>query len=1687
MDSRVELRLYLKIFSLLVILSLLGPGVLAEDGVYVLEKGQGFHRVGQTMADTPSNLPSSVVDFEVTEDGLGIYVLDDSGLILTEGAGAAYKGVSLEPSQARRVAVSRQGYAILDADGRIHFGGGQPPLDWNTYLGRQVARDVELTPEGDGMVVLDCYGGLHYRGNVPELTSPFFGWDIARDVELAPDGQGYYVLDGFGFIHSIGPIPDFGGQNLGWDIARDLELTQSGRGFYILDGFGSLHIGGDAIPFDVPFFGWDVATDIEISPRPMGALTGRVLSGQSAAAGEPIVGALISLVRQDVPEEAILQVPGSGPEGPRQAILPIRTWSRAGGKYRFEALPAGSYAVTVQAPGYEEYQGEVELPAGEETTVDFVLFALEGPPPSSEYGSVEGTVAEDTGPLDVFIPIPGARVSIHLTHRWVLTTRTDEMGHFEFPHVPAGDHPVHVRAEGYFPTGHNVQVEAGDVAAVSFLLKPRPVSLGRGRVFGKVWYDNMADCAENADCLPYAIPVPGARLHLVPRGLDVIQSPLDGVSFLPEPGTVGWHTVSDASGEYEFNNIPYGRYILIAVAEGFAPARREFVLGRDCLEVNPIPLEIPFGTALSINLGDFELSFDAAIKRASDSVANLLVPGEDNPVLIEEELIRAEVSNLFEATDCPVIAIVAGGFHAENQRMMGRLYSPDGKQLGVLNGHYTPEGDGGGIEGRVVENGTNRQYGFAGDYSNNDGWGRFDADWEQIFPEGIPRNGKMFGLWRRFSEQGGYFIGLWTTCATGCDEIEINVQLFPLVQEFGSIFGTVRAATNDANGVVAPPLPGAVIHAIPLYFEVDPAQWLPFDDRGRFPAEQGARPPEGFFRVADENGNYRFEMLPPGRYQLVATAQGYLSARRDVFLPPNAELEENFLLLPIVHETGRIEGIVAGGALDSSTVERPPEPIEGAVVVLVPAPRPRPLDPAMDASPVGDALMDEVELVPELISDMEISRRFRQVTTAADGSYAFEDVPVGHYRLVAKARGYFPQSQQADVFKDETTTVNFVLRPKPPIRYGSLVGSVTDALSGDPVARAVVTVWPLDFWSLEQPHLERHRNGELCSRDAPADFWRPMRTLTDENGDYEFPRLRVGPYRITVRALGYEPTEGRVRIIEGRTSVRNFALRPVPPAGSVVGRVFERTDSGDPGPPIPGALVTLIPWDLAASGNSESGLLVDDIDPAGHIFRTRTNLQGEYEFPQVPAGRYLMRVQKYGFEPARRRVNVPPGTTVREDFGLRPVGPPPSGTVVGAVYAVDENGGDPEPIPGAFVFLFKGPHWNNAGGAQGGPGHFFARTNDQGEYAFDEVPAGVYLMLAGASGYEPDFRRVTVLPDEITQEDFFLHPFGTEPGGRIFGHVYNAAALSPMPQPIPGVRMVLFHWPDSLVTIPEIGPDELLRELGLPVRTTRTNEEGFYEFGDLPGGLYVLFALKEGFEPGFQLAQLPQGGEQRIDSALVPLREPPPSDETFVHGVVQTEASGALVPVPGAVVSAFEILPTLQDSTVLSPEDGSGNHDPFVTRTDEQGRYRLPPLFPTSWTITVHKRGFEPAQQEVSVAEGEEREVNFLLERVSPLETGRFEGRVWTANPSGSSTMQLPVPGARVSLVPDSYLPLVPIETTTDFWGHFSFPDLLVDEYTVTIEKQGFETRQARIAIVAGEVLRVLYELAPDLSLVETR
>ena len=164
-------------------------------------------------------------------------------------------------------------FIVLDSSGRTHCRGSESPPQAIVRLLRRInadpsanAIDLEFTSDRRGAVVMDRQGYLKTYGVVPlpDYELDRMGWEgyeIARDIELTPDGRGLYLLDGLGAVHALAEttVPTRPGELevypwLGRDVASAIT-TPDERGFWMLDAMGGLHTWAEA-PFDTPPTVW---------------------------------------------------------------------------------------------------------------------------------------------------------------------------------------------------------------------------------------------------------------------------------------------------------------------------------------------------------------------------------------------------------------------------------------------------------------------------------------------------------------------------------------------------------------------------------------------------------------------------------------------------------------------------------------------------------------------------------------------------------------------------------------------------------------------------------------------------------------------------------------------------------------------------------------------------------------------------------------------------------------------------------------------------------------------------------------------------------------------------------------------------------------------------------------------------------------------------------------------------------------------------------------------------------------------------------------------------------------------------------------------------------------------------------------------------------------------------------------
>ena len=272
---------------------------------------QGFY-----FPETPAFPLGRAVDIEVTNDGLGFWVLTDYGAIYRAGSalplgeptllgstgmmgtlgydvptppdlrqfldiapgGAVLRAVSLfvvdvnddDSPDGFVIIDSMGGHYQYDGSGDLIAGGtfsGEPensPLKlldpddsnggyaWPFFPGLDIARDAEIHPSKQGVIVLDGWDGIHPVPVDVESNPVYFANNRVSNADSTPlymVGLPYVVK---GFDHPDTPVDEGDADTYGIDassIFKDLEYCGDGTdGFYVLDGFGAIFAFGTSRP-----------------------------------------------------------------------------------------------------------------------------------------------------------------------------------------------------------------------------------------------------------------------------------------------------------------------------------------------------------------------------------------------------------------------------------------------------------------------------------------------------------------------------------------------------------------------------------------------------------------------------------------------------------------------------------------------------------------------------------------------------------------------------------------------------------------------------------------------------------------------------------------------------------------------------------------------------------------------------------------------------------------------------------------------------------------------------------------------------------------------------------------------------------------------------------------------------------------------------------------------------------------------------------------------------------------------------------------------------------------------------------------------------------------------------------------------------------------------------------------------
>ncbi len=566
--------------------------------------------------------------------------------------------------------------------------------------------------------------------------------------------------------------------------------------------------------------------------------------------------------------------------------------------------------------------------------------------------------------------------------------------------------------------------------------------------------------------------------------------------------------------------------------------------------------------------------------------------------------------------------------------------------------------------------------------------------------------------------------------------------------------------------------------------------------------------------VTDDEGRYVLFNVPPGEFELVARAPGFVAgASPRLTFPAGA---------------GRVRApdlVLAGGPrLTGRVVDSAGQPLSGVQVRWFLASMPNPLSFEFSFA----------SLLQQAVGS------FRFPTTDADGRFAAGPFPgEPPWDVYFGRAGYAYHRERWD--PAETDELEVVLHAG-----GALEGIVMDAKRARPIERFSVAGLDQIGRPFDEPSSFNPFSGALL--------------FEEESGRFRIEGLRAGACTPTVAAPGFHTLPlAPLEIREGETT-RGVIVRLVP-GGSVRGRVID--SQGDP---VPGAQVAPLPegdWSiqrtfarvnehLTAGAYTET--IPEAVTNAAMSFATRmgflgegatnTAANGEFELLGIEPGSFALLARRRGHALAKS-----PLMTLVEGGELEGIELvlTRGATLHGRVTDRFER-----PIAGAYVLASSPSEYSGDRSAEAAV--YQGISAEDGTYEIPNMAGGGYFVAVtrGDQALTPmslfgtlQFDLVNVPPGELTRYDPIDRSLG---GCRVFGTVASAG------EPVRTGGIVALTFESENV-------------LGLDVKAARVQDDGSYAFPGLaPGGYEFLY--QAGGNDVRLAVDVPDLPEARIDLAL---------------------------------------------------------------------------------------------------------------------------------------------------------------------------------------------------------------------------
>ncbi len=515
------------------------------------------------------------------------------------------------------------------------------------------------------------------------------------------------------------------------------------------------------------------------------------------------------------------------------------------------------------------------------------------------------------------------------------------------------------------------------------------------------------------------------------------------------------------------------------------------------------------------------------------------------------------------------------------------------------------------------------------------------------------------------------------------------------------------------------------------------------------------------------------------------------------------------------------------------------------------------LDPITTGTILGTAV-NAVTGEPIVNAIIEIAGQ--RVKTDANGKFRAEEIEAGEVTVNGAQSGYRADSKALLLEALQTAEATLELEP---ITTGTIVGIVVEQATGRPIQGASVQaggeqVSTGDDGRFTLENVESGVVGVAAGKPlyVPGSTDVRLEAMASAEARIELEPITWGTVRGSVRdASSKQPLAGadvRIGGIKVTTdSDGNFVAERVPAgeAGIVAGFAKYHDAQARIDVPRDGDIEQRLELSPVTTGtvyvtvrNQASGQPVAGADVIIGTRRITTDASGNMVAEEVPAGRIVANASAQLFEPGSSESVLEAAGESRLEITLIPI-------TYGTVFGVVTNKANGQPLANVTVKI----------------GDRTARTNAQGEYRAERVPAGAVSVSAELLRYRGDQQQVQLERGKERDVGLALDPITT---GTLQGVVRNAASGQAL----------------SGVTVSAGG------------QSTRTGADGRYELENVAAGEVLVGATQRLFEPGQSNVRLPAAGTATADFSLTPITW------GTIKGVVFDANSGA--PIAGVAVGA---------------------------------------------------------------------------------------------------------------------------------------------------------------------------------------